>query len=150
MHKMIAENAGHPIIGRLNHVGIATPSIEAGLEIYVNLLGGIPEGPARDLPDFGVRVCFIDVHNSQIELVAPLGDNSPVSGFLERSPRGGPHHICFETPDLEQAIAVMTARGTHILGKPRIGSHGVPVIFAHPKDMGGTLIELMEVAPQGA
>jgi methylmalonyl-CoA/ethylmalonyl-CoA epimerase len=132
------------LIGRLNHVGIATPSIEKSIALYRDLLGATKIHEPFDLPPQGVRVCFVDTPNSQIELLEPLGENSPILKFLEKNPAGGQHHICFEVPDILQAKAEMEAKGAKILGEPRIGAHGTPVIFVHPKDMGGVLVELME------
>ena len=131
-------------IGRLNHVGIATPSIEKSVALYRDLLGATKIHDAFDLPAQGVRVCFVDVPNSQIELIEPLGEASPIHGFLAKYPAGGQHHICFEVPDIHDASAEMVAKGAKVLGAPRIGAHGTPVIFVHPKDMGGVLVELME------
>ena len=131
-------------IGRLNHVGIATPSIEQSVALYRDLLGATKIHDAFDLPAQGVRVCFVDVPNSQIELIEPLGEASPIHGFLAKYPAGGQHHICFEVPDIHDASAEMVAKGAKVLGPPRIGAHGTPVIFVHPKDMGGVLVELME------
>ncbi|HEY9580107.1 MAG TPA: methylmalonyl-CoA epimerase [Rhizorhapis sp.] len=137
-------------IGRLNHVGIATPSIEKSVEMYVNLMGATKVHDAFDLPPQGVRVCFVDTPNSQIELIEPLGENSPIAKFLEKNPQGGQHHVCFEVADIHVAKAEMEAKGAKILGEPRIGAHGTPVVFVHPKDMGGVLIELMETPKEGA
>jgi len=134
-------------IGRLNHVGVATPSIEKSVALYRDLLGATRIHDPIELPAQGVRVCFIDTPNSQIELVEPLGENSPIHGFLAKNPAGGQHHICFEVPDIHQAAADMEAKGAKVLGAPRIGAHGTMVIFVHPKDMGGVLVELME-SPQ--
>jgi methylmalonyl-CoA/ethylmalonyl-CoA epimerase len=132
-------------IGRLNHVGVATPSIEQSIALYRDMLGATRIHEPFDLPHQGVRVCFVDLPNSQIELIEPLGDDSPIHGFLAKSPRGGQHHICFEVPDIIAARDYMVAKGATVLrnGEPRIGAHGVPVIFVHPKDMGGVLVELM-------
>lgn len=132
-------------IGRLNHVGVATPSIEDSIKLYRDFLGATKIHEPFDLPEQGVRVCFVDVPNSQIELIEPLGADSPVHGFLAKSPKGGQHHVCFEVPDILAARDELLAKGATVLrgGEPRIGAHGVPVIFVHPKDMGGVLIELM-------
>jgi methylmalonyl-CoA/ethylmalonyl-CoA epimerase len=132
-------------IGRLNHVGVATPSIEESVKLYRDFLGATKIHEPFDLPEQGVRVCFVDVPNSQIELIEPLGADSPVHGFLAKSPKGGQHHVCFEVPDILAARDELVAKGATVLrnGEPRIGAHGVPVIFVHPKDMGGVLIELM-------
>lgn len=136
-------------IGRLNHIGVATPSIEKSVEMYVNLLGATKVHEPFDLPPQGVRVCFVDTPNSQIELIEPLGENSPIIKFLEKYPQGGQHHVCFEVEDIHAAKAEMEAKGAKILGEPRIGAHGTPVIFVHPRDMGGVLVELMET-PRGS
>ena len=131
-------------LGRLNHVGVATPSIDDSVALYRDLLGATKIHAPFDLPAQGVRVCFVDTPNSQIELIEPLGENSPLHGFLARNPAGGQHHVCFEVPDIHAAAAEMTAKGAKVLGEPRIGAHGTPVIFLHPKGTGGVLIELME------
>ncbi len=131
-------------LGRLNHVGVATPSIERSLELYRNMFGAEPHGPAFDLPAQGVRVCFVDAPNCQIELIEPLGPDSPVARFLEKTPAGGQHHLCFEVPEIHAAKAELEAKGARVLGEPRIGAHGTPVFFVHPKDMGGVLVEIME------
>lgn len=130
-------------IGRLNHVGIATPSIDRSILLYRDVLGADVSVPF-DLPAQGVRVCFVDLPNTQIELIEPLGAASPIHGFLAKNPAGGQHHICFEVDDIDAAIAMMVAGGARVLGVPRIGAHGTPVVFLHPKDMGGVLVELME------
>jgi methylmalonyl-CoA/ethylmalonyl-CoA epimerase len=131
-------------LGRLNHVGVATPSIEKSLNLYRNMFGAEPHGAPFDLPAQGVRVCFVDAPNSQIELIEPLGPDSPISKFLEKNPLGGQHHVCFEVPDIEAARAEFEANGARILGPTRIGAHGTPIFFVHPKDMGGVLTEIME------
>lgn len=131
-------------LGRLNHVGVATPSIEKSIAIYRDLLGATKIHDPFDLPPQGVRVCFVDLPNSQIELIEPYGENSPLHGFLAKNPAGGQHHVCFEVPDIHEAAADMATKGAKVLGEPRIGAHGTPVIFVHPKDMGGVLVELME------
>ena len=132
------------ILGRLNHVGVATPSIEQSVAMYRDLLGATKIGEPFDLAPQGVRVCFVDLPNSQIELIEPLGEGSPIHGFLAKNPAGGQHHVCFEVPDIHAAKAEMEAKGAKVLGEPRIGAHGTPVIFLHPKGTGGVLIELME------
>ncbi len=136
-------------LGRLNHVGVATPSIENSVAIYRDLLGASVIGEPFDLAPQGVRVCFVDLPNSQIELIEPLGKSSPILKFLEKNPAGGQHHVCFEVPDIHEAKAEMEAKGAKVLGEPRIGAHGTPVIFVHPKDTGGVLIELMETPKDG-
>lgn len=136
-------------LGPLNHVGVATPSIERTVALYRRLLGATVVGEAFDLPAQKVRVCFVDTPNGQIELLEPLGEESPVAKFLEKNPAGGQHHICFEVPDVHAAKAELERKGATVLGEPRIGAHGTLVIFVHPKDMGGVLVELMET-PVGA
>lgn len=131
-------------LGRLNHIGIATPSIEASIETYRLLLGATAIGEPFDLPAQGVKVCFIDAPNTQIELIEPYDDTSPIAGFLAKNPAGGQHHLCFEVSDIHVAIAELTAKGARVLGTPRIGAHGTLIVFVHPRDMGGVLIELME------
>jgi methylmalonyl-CoA/ethylmalonyl-CoA epimerase len=131
-------------LGRLNHVGVATPSIEKSLETYRTLFGAEPHGEPFDLPAQGVRVCFVDAPNSQIELIEPLGPDSPIARFIEKNPAGGQHHVCFEVPEIHAAKAELEASGARVLGGPRIGAHGTPVFFVHPKDMGGVLVEIME------
>jgi methylmalonyl-CoA/ethylmalonyl-CoA epimerase len=131
-------------LGRLNHVGVATPSIENSVALYRDMLGATKIHAPFDLPPQGVRVCFVDTPNSQIELLEPLGPDSPLAKFLEKNPQGGQHHVCFEVPDIHEAQAEMEAKGARVLGEPRIGAHGTLVIFVHPRDMGGVLVELME------
>jgi len=135
-------------LGRLNHVGVATPSIERSIETYRTLLGAVTIGEPFDLSAQGVKVCFIDTPNTQIELIEPYDDSSPIAGFLRKNPAGGQHHLCFEVPDIQVAVADLKAKGATLLGEPRIGAHGTPIVFMHPRDMGGVLIELMET-PQG-
>ncbi|WP_353216230.1 methylmalonyl-CoA epimerase [Sandarakinorhabdus sp.] len=134
------------LLGRLNHVGIACPSIDAAIAMYGRLFGAVVSTPPFDLPAQGVRVAFIDVANSQLELIEPLGTESPIHGFLKKNPSGGQHHVCFEVADIIAARDSMRARGATVLGtgEPRIGAHGVPIIFVHPRDTGGVLIELMQ------
>jgi len=131
-------------LGRLNHVGIATPSIERSVETYRTLLGAEAIGVPFDLPAQGVRVCFIDAPNTQVELIEPVDDGSPIAGFLRKNPAGRQHHVCFEVPDIAAAVADLRARGATVLGEPRIGAHGTPIVFVHPRDFGGVLVELME------
>lgn len=131
-------------LGRLNHVGVATPSIEASIAMYRDLLGAEAIGEPFDLPAQGVKVCFIDAPNTQIELIEPYDAASPIAGFLAKNPAGGQHHLCFEVADINAAVAELTAKGARVLGAPRIGAHGTPIVFVHPRDMGGVLIELME------
>ncbi|WP_028967848.1 methylmalonyl-CoA epimerase [Sphingomonas phyllosphaerae] len=138
------------MLGRLNHVGIATPSIARAVETYRTLLGADAIGEPFDLPAQGVKVCFIDAPNTQIELIEPFDDTSPIAGFLKKNPAGGQHHVCFEVPDIHVAVAELTNKGATILGEPRIGAHGTPIVFVHPRDMGGVLVELMETPQEGA
>ena len=123
------------ILGRLNHVGVATPSIARSIETYRNLLGATVIGEPFDLPAQGVKVCFIDTPNTQIELIEPYDDTSPIAGFLRSNPAGGQHHVCFEVPDIHVAVADLKAKGARVLGEPRIGAHGTPIVFVHPKDI---------------
>jgi methylmalonyl-CoA/ethylmalonyl-CoA epimerase len=132
------------MIGKLNHVGVATPSIDASVAMYRDLLGATSVTDKWAMPEQGVWVCFVNLPNSQIELIEPYGDKSPITAFLEKNPRGGQHHVCFEVEDIIAARDEMKAKGATVLGEPRIGAHGTPVIFVHPKDMGGVLVELME------
>ena len=131
-------------LGRLNHVAVATPSIERSVAMYRELMGAEIIRDRFDLPAQGVRVCFIDSPNAQIELIEPLGEDSPIVKFLERNPGGGQHHVCFEVPDIDAARAWFDGKGARILGPTRIGAHGTPIFFLHPKDMGGVLTEIME------
>lgn len=141
-------------LGRLNHVGVATPSIERSIAFYRDVMGATKIHEPFDLPAQGVKVCFVDTpgHDgtagTQIELIEPLGENSAVAGFLAKNPAGGQHHICYEVPDIHEAKAWFEAKGAKLLGEPRIGAHGTPIFFVHPKDMGGILTEIME-SPKG-
>ncbi|MXQ08663.1 methylmalonyl-CoA epimerase [Alphaproteobacteria bacterium GH1-50] len=134
------------MIGRLNHVAIAVPDLTAAAAQYANTLGA-DVGPPQDEPDHGVTVVFITLPNTKIELLYPLGENSPIAGFLEKNPSGGIHHICYEVEDIAEAALRLTTEGARVLGDgtPKIGAHGKPVLFLHPKDFNGTLIELEEV-----
>jgi len=131
-------------LGRLNHIGVATPSIVASVALYRDVLGATSIGEPFDLPAQGVKVCFVDTPNTQIELIEPLGEASPIHGFLARNPAGGQHHVCYEVPDIAAAKAWFEGRGARLLGESRIGAHGTPVFFLHPRDMGGVLTEIME------
>ena len=139
------------MIGRLNHVGVATPSIDDSVRLYREVFGATDIGDKFALPEQGVWVCFVNLPNSQIELIEPHGDASPLKAFLEKNPKGGQHHVCFEVEDILAARDDLKSKGATVLGtgEPRIGAHGTPVIFLHPKDMGGVLVELMET-PKGA
>lgn len=134
------------MIGRLNHVAIAVPDIEAAATQYRGTLGASVR-PAQDEPAHGVRVVFIDLPNTKIELLTPLGEASPIAGFLEKNPSGGIHHICYEVEDILAARDHLQASGARVLGDgtPKIGAHGKPVLFLHPKDFNGCLVELEQV-----
>lgn len=134
------------MIGRLNHIAIAVPDLAAAVATYRDQLGA-RIGPVQALPEHGVTVVFIDTGNTKVELLEPLGAASPIAAFLEKNPGGGMHHLCFEVPDIGAAIVRLQASGARVLGDglPRIGAHGNPVIFLHPKDFTGTLIELEQV-----
>jgi methylmalonyl-CoA/ethylmalonyl-CoA epimerase len=131
------------MIGRLNHVAIAVPDLAAAARQYAQTLGAKVR-PPRDEPDHGVTVVFIDLPNTKIELLHPLGPQSPISAFLEKNPAGGIHHICYEVDDILAARDKLRAEGARILGsgEPKIGAHGRPVLFLHPKDFNGCLLEL--------
>ncbi|MEO7656681.1 MAG: methylmalonyl-CoA epimerase [Sphingomicrobium sp.] len=131
-------------LGRLNHVGIATSSIERSIAMYRDSMGAKVIGAPFDMPEQGVRVCFVDAPNMQVELIEPLGEGSPIAAFLDKNPAGGQHHLCFEVPDIAEARAWFDGKGARILGPTRIGAHGTPIFFLHPKDMGGVLTEIME------
>lgn len=135
-------------LGRLNHVGVATRSIANSIAHYEATMGASVTMEPFDLPAQGVKVCFIDTPNSQIELIEPLGENSPLNNFLEKNPLGGQHHLCFEVPDIEEARAWFEGIGKRILGPTRTGAHGTPIFFLHPKDMEGVLTEIMESPKQ--
>jgi methylmalonyl-CoA/ethylmalonyl-CoA epimerase len=134
------------MIGRLNHVAIAVPDLAAAAAQYRGTLGARVGAP-QDEPDHGVTVVFIELPNTKIELLHPLGDASPIRGFLDKNPSGGIHHICFEVDDILDARDRLKAGGARVLGtgEPKIGAHGKPVLFLHPKDFNGTLIELEQV-----
>ncbi|MGC6512430.1 MAG: methylmalonyl-CoA epimerase [Parvibaculales bacterium] len=132
------------MIGRLNHVGVATPSIEDSAKMYRDVLGATKIGEKFAMEEQGVWVCFVDLPNSQIELIEPIDETSTITNFLKQNPAGGQHHVCYEVDDLIAARDDMLAKGVRVLGEPRIGAHGTPIVFLHPKDMGGVLIELMQ------
>ena len=135
------------MIGRLNHVAIAVPDLGQAAAVYRDTLGAVVSAPAP-LPDQGVTTVFVELPNSKIELIHPLGDGSPIEKFLERNPKGGIHHVCYEVEDIAAAIERLVAAGMTVLGdgRPSVGAHGLPVVFLHPKDFCGTLVELEEVA----
>jgi methylmalonyl-CoA/ethylmalonyl-CoA epimerase len=132
------------MIGRLNHVAIAVRDLAAGAALYRDMLGAKVSEPV-DQPAHGVTTVFIDLPNTRIELISPLGDKSPITGFLDRNPFGGIHHVCYEVADVAAAAKELSGRGARVLGEPKIGAHGKPVVFVHPKDFLGTLIELEQV-----
>lgn len=134
------------MIGRLNHVAIAVPDLEAAAAVYRDMLGATVLAP-QDEPEHGVTVVFIELANTKIELLHPLGAASPVAAFLERNPAGGIHHICYEVADIGAARDRLVAAGARVLGggEPKIGAHGKPVLFLHPKDFNGCLVELEQV-----
>ena len=138
-------------LGRLNHVGVATPDIEAAIAFWRDVMGATEITEPFDMPEQGVRVCFVDTPNggTQIELLAPLDATSPITAFLARNPLGGQHHLAFEVPDIAEARAEFEAMGKRILGPTRIGAHGTPVFFIHPRDMNGVLTEIMEPPAHG-
>ena len=132
------------MIGPLNHVGVAVPSIEEAADIYRELYGVTDITEPGEMPEQGVRFCFVNLPNSQIELIEPLGENSPIENFLKKNPKGGQHHVCFEVADIHEAKREMEEKGATVMNEPRIGAHGTPIIFVHPKNSNGVLIELME------
>ena len=134
------------MIGRLNHVAIAVPDLEVAAAQYRDMLGANVGAP-QDEPDHGVTVVFIELPNTKIELLYPLGEGSPINGFLEKNPSGGIHHVCYEVDDIHAASQQLIDKGARVLGggAPKIGAHGKPVLFLHPKDFNGTLIELEQV-----
>ncbi len=134
------------MIGRLNHVAIAVPDLDAAAAQYRTALGA-KVGAPQDEPDHGVTVVFIELPNTKIELLHPLGPDSPIAGFLQKNPSGGIHHVCYEVDDILAARDHLQSTGARVLGsgEPRIGAHGKPVLFLHPKDFNGTLVELEQV-----
>ena len=134
------------MIGRLNHVAIAVPDLVAATALYRDTLGA-KVGAPQDEPEHGVTVVFIELPNTKLELLYPLGENSPIQGFLDKNPSGGIHHVCYEVDDILAARDHLKASGARVLGsgEPKIGAHGKPVLFLHPKDFTGTLVELEQV-----
>ncbi len=134
------------MIGRLNHVAIAVTDLEAGTAVYRNTLGATVSDPSPQ-PEHGVTVVFVELPNTKIELLEPLGENSPIANFLEKNPSGGIHHVCYEVEDIIEARDRLSADGARVLGdgEPKIGAHGKPVLFLHPKDFCGTLVELEQI-----
>jgi methylmalonyl-CoA/ethylmalonyl-CoA epimerase len=133
------------MIGRLNHVAIAVPDVAAAAAVYRDSLGAMVSEPLA-LAEHGVTVVFVELPNSKVELMEPLGEKSPIASFLENNPGGGVHHLCFEVSDIGSAVAMLQAAGARVIGggEIRTGAHGKPVVFLHPKDFLGTLIELEE------
>ena len=134
------------MIGKLNHIAIAVPDIKSAADQYRNIFGAKVSEPVRQ-PDHGVTTVFVDLGNTKIELLEILGDDSPIKNFVNKNPKGGMHHICIEVENIEEAVAKMNDHEISITGsgKPKIGAHGKPVVFLHPKSCNGTLIELEEV-----
>ena len=134
------------MIGRLNHVAIAVPDLAAASALYRGTLGAEVSEPL-DLPEHGVTTVFVTLPNTKLELLHPLGERSPIAGFLAKNPAGGVHHLCYEVEDIAAARDCLVAEGARVLGdgEPRTGAHGKPVIFLHPKDFCGTLVELEQV-----
>jgi methylmalonyl-CoA/ethylmalonyl-CoA epimerase len=144
-------------LGRLNHIGVATPSIADSIAFYRDVMGATKIHTPFDLEEQGVKVCFVDtpgadgaMNGTQIELIEPLDADSPINGFLAKNPHGGQHHLCFEVPDIAEARTAFEELGKRILGPTRIGAHGTPIFFVHPKDMGGMLTEIMETPREDA
>ena len=142
-------------LGRLNHIGVATPSIAASIAHYRDIMGASDITEPFDLPEQGVKVCFVNtptssgLNGTQIELIEPYDESSPINGFLAKNPAGGQHHVCFEVADIGAAREWFEGQGKRILGPTRIGAHGTPIFFLHPKDMMGQLTEIMEVPKDG-
>ena len=139
------------MIGRVNHIAIAVPDLDAAVRRYREMLGA-NVSDVQELAEHGVRVVFVDAGNTKVELLEPLGEGSPIASFLERNPDGGMHHICYEVADIKAAVRRLIDEGARVLGdgNPKTGAHGLPVVFLHPKDFDGTLIELEEVKPEFA
>ena len=131
------------MIGKLNHVAVVVPDLDKAADAYRGTLGARVSAPKPE-PDHGVTVVFVELPNAKIELLLPLGDKSPIAKFLERNPDGGMHHVCYEVDDIRTARDTLKKSGARVLGdgEPRIGAHGKPVLFLHPKDFSGTLVEL--------
>ena len=133
------------MIGRLNHVAIAVPDLKAATAVYRDTLGA-KVSAEEEQPEHGVSTVFIELPNAKVELLGVLGDKSPIAAFLERNPNGGIHHLCYEVPDIKEARDQLEKQGARVLGdgEPKIGAHGKPVLFLHPMDFCGTLVELEE------
>ena len=143
-------------LGRLNHIGVATPSIADSIAYYRDIMGASDITEPFDLPEQGVKVCFVNtptdtgMNGTQIELIEPYDESSPINGFLAKNPAGGQHHLCYEVEDIAAAREWFEGQGKRILGSTRIGAHGTPIFFLHPKDMMGQLTEIMETPKEGA
>ncbi|ROT95555.1 methylmalonyl-CoA epimerase [Altererythrobacter sp. FM1] len=143
-------------LGRMNHLGYAVPDLSAAIVHYRDVMGAEVVTEPFDMEEQGVKVCFVNTpghdgtEGTQVELLAPLSDASPVANFIAKNPLGGQHHVCFEVPDIEAARAEFEGMGKRILGPTRIGAHGTPIFFVHPKDMLGMLTEIMETPKEGA
>ena len=142
-------------LGRLNHIGVATPSIADSIAHYRDVMGATDITEPSDLPEQGVKVCFVNtptdsgMNGTQIELIEPFDESSPINGFLAKNPAGGQHHLCYEVADIGAAREWFEGQGKRILGPTRIGAHGTPIFFLHPKDMMGQLTEIMETPKDG-
>ncbi len=132
-------------LGAMNHVGVAVPDMAEAIAFYRDVMGAVDITEPKILAPQGVTYAFVNLPTGQVELIEPYGETSPILKFLERNPKGGQHHMCFEVDDIHLAKTVMETRGMRVLGEPRIGAHGTPVVFLHPGDSGGVLIELMEI-----
>jgi methylmalonyl-CoA/ethylmalonyl-CoA epimerase len=134
------------MLGRLNHVALAVPDLAVATQLYRKCLDAIVTAPQK-LPEHGVTVVFVELPNTKIELLEPLGENSPIAAFLEKNPSGGMHHMCYEVENINATRDHLVAAGARIIGdgNPKIGAHGKPVLFLHPKDFFGTLIELEQI-----
>lgn len=132
------------MIGSMNHVGVAVPDIHKAIDFYRDVLGATDITEPKALPPQGVTYAFVNLPSGQVELIEPYGEDSPILKFLDRNPKGGQHHVCFEVENIHEAKALMETRGMRVLNEPRIGAHGTLVVFLHPGDSGGVLIELME------
>ena len=134
------------MLGAINHIAIATPDLDQAVKFYRDTLGALVSSP-QSLPEHGVTVVFVELGESKVELLEPLGENSPIAAFLEKNPNGGMHHICYNVANILEAKDRLVSLGLRILGdgQPKIGAHGNPVLFLHPKDTGGVLVELEQV-----
>ncbi|MGV1752574.1 methylmalonyl-CoA epimerase [Agrobacterium sp. CG674] len=134
------------MLGRINHIAIAVPDLAAAVSTYRDTLGAAVS-QSQPLPEHGVTVVFVELPNTKVELLEPLGEKSPITAFLEKNPSGGMHHICYEVEDIIAARDHLKAEGARVLGdgEPKLGAHGKPVLFLHPKDFFGTLIELEQI-----